>query len=201
MKRTMTGLMLLALMAVPVAFATACGGGGQSDPQTIADAVMDGFKSEKFTKGFDYMPKWVTTGAEKKAEVQKWRAKEGWDRWKDFKARLEGDNGLDPKDKSGITNSEEKWMGASDAERWAVLQGFYKVYTVDDWEKRVKEGEWYMSSRNLKLDVEGQGEGRFNYINKYNDTVTVSCWREAGVWYLADVDFKMEKKLPEKPKD
>ncbi len=58
MKRTMAGLMLLALMAVPVSFATACGGGGSSDPQSIADAVVDGFKNEKFTKYYDYMPKW-----------------------------------------------------------------------------------------------------------------------------------------------
>lgn len=201
MKRTIQGLMLLVLVAMPVAFATACGGGGQSDPQTIADAVVDGFKSEKFTKGWDYMPKWQHNSAEKMAEVKKWRGKEGWDRWKDFKNRLEGDNGLDPKDSSKITNGEEKWTGASDAERWAVLQGFYRVYTADDWEKRLKDGEWYMAGREIELAVEGQGKASFRYLNRYNDSIKVDCYREGGVWYFGDADIKMEKKLPEKPKD
>ena len=201
MKRTIQGLMLLALIAVPVAFASACGGGGQSDPQTIADAVVDGFKNEKFTKFYDYMPKWQTAASEKESEVKKWRAKEGWDRWKDLKARFEGDAGLDPKDKSGITNSEEKWIAASDAERGAVMLGFYRVYACDDWEKRVKEGEWFLDNRIMKLAIEGQGTAEFRYSNKYNDGLTVHCVREAGVWYCAGVELKMEKKMPEKPKD
>ncbi|CAG0979139.1 hypothetical protein PLCT2_01800 [Planctomycetaceae bacterium] len=201
MKRTMQGLMLLALIAVPVAFASACGGGGQSDPQSIADAVVDGFKSEKFTKGYDYLAKWKLNSGEKMAEAKKWRMKEGWERWKDLKKRFEGDEGLDPKEKSQITNGEEKWGGASDAERWAVLQGFYKVYTAEDYEKRLKEGEWYLAGRNVKLDVEGQGEASFTYVNRYNDAIKVDCYREGGVWYFGDADIKMEKKMPEKPKD
>lgn len=201
MKRTIQGLMLLALVAVPVAFATACGGGGQSDPQTIADAVIDGFASEKFTKYYDYMPKWMTSAAEKEAQVKKWRMKDGWDRWKDLKKRFEGDEGLDPKDKSGITNSEDKWVGASDAERGAVMMGFYRVYAAEDWEKRVKEGEWFLDDREVKLDVEGQGTAKFRYQNKYKDGLTVHCLREGGVWYCAGVEVRMEKKMPEKPKD
>lgn len=201
MKRTIQGLMLLALVAVPVAFATACGGGGQSDPQKIADAVMDGIKSEKFAVGFDYLPKWQHESAEKMAAAKKWRMKEGWERWKDLKKRFEGDEGLDPKEKSQITNGEEKWSDASDADRWAVLQGFYKVYTAEDYEKRLKEGDWYLAGRDIELAVEGQGTATFTYLSRYDDSVTVKCWREGGVWYFGSAKINMPKKMPEKPKD
>ncbi len=82
-----------------------------------------------------------------------------------------------------------------------MLQGFYRVYTADDWEKRLKEGEWYMAGREVKLEVEGQGVATFRYLNRYNDSIKVECYREGGVWYFGDADIKMEKKMPEKPKD
>jgi len=201
MKRTLFSITLLALIAIPTVFTTACGGGGSADPQSIADAVVSGFKNEKFTKFYDYMPKWQTAAAEQESEVKKWRAKEGWDRWKDFKTRLEGDNGLDPKDKSGITGGEEKWTGASDAERGAVLMGYYRVYVADDWEKRLKDGEWFLDGREIKLEIEGQGTATFEYKNRYNDSIEIRCFREGGVWFLNGARIKMEKKMPEKPKD
>ncbi|CAG0979159.1 hypothetical protein PLCT2_01801 [Planctomycetaceae bacterium] len=167
----------------------------------ISDAIVDGIANERFTVFYDFMPNWMASAAAKASEVRKWRMKEGWDRWKDLKARFEGDAGLDPKDRSGITSSEEMWIAASDAERGAVMLGLYRVYACDDWEKRVNEGEWFLDNRTLKLDVEGQGSAKFRYQNKYNDGLTVHCVREAGVWYCAGVELKMEKKMPEKPKD
>ena len=167
----------------------------------IADAVVDSIVDEKFTKFYDYMPHWMTAAAAKESEVRKWRMKEGWDRWTDLKMRLEGNQGLDPKDKSGITNSEAKWIDASDAQRGAVMMGFYRVYSAHDWEKRLKDGDWFLDGRDLKLDVEGQGRAKFEYRNRYNDKISVSCYREGGTWYLAGASITMEEKMPEKPKD
>jgi hypothetical protein len=169
--------------------------------QLIAEAVVEGFVSEKFTRFYDFMPSWMTATAAEKSEAMKWRMKEGWDRWKDFRKRLEGDNGLDPKDKSGITNSEAKWIDATDAQRGAVMMGFYRVYAVDAWEQRLKEGQWFLDNRVLRLEVEGQGRAEFRYSNRYRDGISVQCVREGGVWYCAGVDIKMERTLPEKPKD
>lgn len=169
--------------------------------QSIADAVVEGFVNEKFTKFYDYMPSWMISATAKETEVRKWRMKEGWDRWKDFRMHLENENGLDPKDKSGITNSEGKWVEASDAQRGAVMMGFYRVYAVEDWEKRLKEGDWFLDARDVRLDVEGQGKAKFEYKNRYNDGISISCYREGGVWYLAGVSIKVEKLMPVKPRD
>lgn len=167
----------------------------------IADAIVESCVNEKFTKFYDYMPSWMTSAAAQESEVKKWRMKEGWDRWKDFKMRLEGENGLDPKDKSGITNSEGKWIDATDAQRGAVLMGFYRAYSADDWEKRLKDGDWFLDGREVKLEVEGQGEAQLVYKNRYNDTIEIRLFREGGAWFLAGARIKMEKKMPEKPKD
>lgn len=189
-------LMLLALVAF------GCGGsGGTAEPQPIGDGVMEAIASESFTKVYDYLPDWQKDSDVKQTEVKMWRMKEGWDRWKDLKPRFEGDNGLDPKDKSGITGSEEKWTAASNAERAAVLMGFYKAYAADDFEKRLKDGKWYLADREVRLAIEGQGSAEFRYVNCYKDSIEVKCFREGGLWYLSDVKLNMEKKLPEKPKD
>ena len=50
MKRTIQGLMLLALIAVPVAFATACGGGGASSAKSVGDDALSAITGEKFDK-------------------------------------------------------------------------------------------------------------------------------------------------------
>ena len=64
-----------------------------------------------------------------------------------------------------------------------------------------EDGEWYMAGREIELAVEGQGKASFRYLNRYNDSIKVDCYREGGVWYFGDADIKMEKKPPEKPKD
>lgn len=181
---------------------SACGGGGGTpDPDPIAKGVVDAITGESFSKIWGYYPGHVHDIGKGQTEAKTWRMKEGWERWKDLKPRFEGDNGLDPKDKSGITGGEEKWVGASDAERHAVFLGLYRIYTADDWEKRLKEGGWYMASRNVKLDVEGQGTAEFRFRNRYNDSIEVGCTRENGLWYLAGVEVNIDKKMPEKPKD
>lgn len=177
------------------------GGGGGPDPRPIAEGVLDAIKSENFTAIYNYHAPWDHEMQEQETAVRKWRMTEGWDRWKDFKPRLEGDEGLDPKDKSGITGGEEKWTGASDAERYAVLIGCYRVYTADEWEKRLKESDWYWAGRTIDLKEEGQGTATFRYRNRYRDSITVSLVREGGMWYLAGVEINMDKKMPEKPKD
>lgn len=198
----MKNLMKLAPLVLVVLAMSACGGGGgTADPDAIAQGVVDAIKGENFPGVYNFLPDHQKKIMEGRAAHGQWRLKEGWERWKDFKPMFEGDNGLDPKDKSEITGGQEKWEGASDAQRFAALTGLYRMYTVDDWEKRLKDGNWLIASRRVELDIEGQGKATIRYQNEYEDTITVTCARENGLWYLAGVDHKMEKKLPDKPKD
>lgn len=198
----MKNLMKLAPLVLVVLAMSACGGGGgTADPDAIAAGVVDAIKGEKFANVYNFLPDHQKSMADGRATVGAWRMKEGWERWKDFKPMFEGDNGLDPKDKSGITGGQEKWEAASHGERYAVFLGLYRAYAADDWEKRLKDGTWVLASRSVKLDVEGQGRASISYQNQFNDTIEVACIRENGLWYLADVEMKMSKKLPDKPKD
>ncbi len=199
----MKRMLMLAPLVLLTLVAVGCGGGGgTADPKQIADAVLDDFKSENFAGIYNYYASYQHEMAEQDRQRKAWRMKEGWDRWKDFKKRLsDGDLALDPKDKSEITGSEEKWVGASDAQRYAVLEGYYRIYAADEWEKRLKESEWYWDGRKVNLQEEGEGTATFRYRNNYRDSLEVSLYREGGLWYLGGVELNFEKAMPEKPKD
>lgn len=177
------------------------GGGGAADPRPIAEGVLDALKNENFTAVYDYHAPWEHEMGEQMTGVKRWRMTEGYERWKDLKKNFEGDEGLDPKDKSEITGGEEKWSEASDAQRYAVFAGFYRVYTADDWEKRLKESDWYWAGRSINLKEEGEGEATFRYRNRYRDSITVTMVRDGGLWYLASAEINMAKEIEEKPKD
>ncbi|MCC6572949.1 MAG: hypothetical protein IT462_04075 [Planctomycetes bacterium] len=200
--KSMTRVTLLLVLCAGVIYLAGCGGGGgTAQPEDIATGAINAIKGENFTALYNYGPQWARDAQPKETEVRKWRAKEKWDLWKDFKKRFDGDGNLDPKNKSGITESEEKWMGASDAQRTAVLMGLYRIYNNEEWEKRLKEGDWYLDGRDVKLDIEGQGRATFTYRNRYNDTITVVCTRENALWSLGNVTVEMPKDMPKKPKD
>ncbi|MCC6572950.1 MAG: hypothetical protein IT462_04080 [Planctomycetes bacterium] len=172
-------------------------------PQQVGREIMGHIAAEDFTKVYAYCPTWALEAAPEETEARIWRMREKWDLWKTLKrANFEGDgpNNLDPKSKSGITDDEEKWLGATDAQRTAVFMGFYRIYSSDDWEKRLK-APWYLDSRNVKLDIEGQGQATLVYRNRYNDSVTVTLSREDGRWFLSNVQLNIPKDLPKKPKE
>lgn len=194
MKNTLK-LVPLCMLAV-LMFGCGPSGGAASSPEEIGDAVKDAIVTENFTAIYGYLPAWQIEADKGDSEVKKWRYEEKWELWKPLKEYLET---LDPKDKSGIID-EEKWKAATDAERTAVFLGCYKVYEGDKLEDRLGEGMWYMSSRNVELDVEGQGRATIVYANKYKDRIEVKCRRENGLWSLAGVEIEFPKDLPEKPK-
>lgn len=178
-----------------IAFGCGGGGGAAGSPEEIGEGVKDAIVSENFTDVYSYIPAWQIESSEGRTAVKKWRMEEGWEKWKPLKERLEK---LDPKDKSEIID-EDKWKEASNAQRLAVFMGFYKCYAADKWENRLKEGLWYLSSRDVDLDPEGQGDATMIYQNKYNDTITVRAVRENGLWSLRNASLEMAEDLPEKP--
>jgi hypothetical protein len=196
-------MLMLAPLVLLTLVAVGCGGGGgTADPKQIADAVLEDFKSENFKGIYAYQAPHELEIREQDRTRRGWRMKEKWDLWKNLKKDLsDGDGSLDPKDKSGIANSEEKWTGASDAERYAVLEGYYRIYAADEWEKRLKESDWYWVGRKVNLQEEGEGSATFSYRNNYRDRLEVSLYREGGLWYLGGVELNFEKAMPEKPKD
>src|SRR5690606_37225022 len=109
----MKRMLMLAPALLLVLSAAGCGGGGgTADPRQIADAVRDDFKSEDFAGIYDYFAPHHHEMGEDDTRRRSWRMTEKWDLWKDLKKRLsDGHGSLDPKDKSGITESEEKWVG------------------------------------------------------------------------------------------
>ncbi|MDC1143015.1 hypothetical protein OAU50_07985, partial [Planctomycetota bacterium] len=134
------------------------------------------------------------------AEIRAWRVEEGYDRWKDYKDRLEGDNGMDPKSKSGI-EGEDDWKEMSYGKAIALEKGFYKVYANDDWEKRLTEVKWAYQGHREELEIEGQGKATYQYENVYGDSITIQCERKGGLWYMSRAGIEMSKELPKKPKD
>lgn len=174
------------------------GGGGAADPKDIASAVVSKLSAMDFDSMDELMEVDMDLDAGK--EVREWRIKEGYDRWKDYKKRLEGDGGMDPKSKSGI-DGEEKWKEMSWGKKQGLEMGLYRLYANDDLEKRLKDMKWAYAGKNVKLDVEGQGRAEVVFINGYHDMIEVKCKRVNGLWYLTDVEVKMEKELPKKPKD
>ncbi len=190
---------MVALLSLVVLAMAGCGaGGGAADPQSIADAAVKKILAKDFDSVFDLMD----TGGQDASglgEIREWRITEKYDLWKDYKKRLEGDNGRDPKSKSGI-DGEEAWKKMSKGKEWALEQGFYRLYVNDDLDKRL-EMRWALSSREFELKVEGHGSAEFYYKNGYRDSISVACVRLNGLWYLKSVKVSMEKELPKKPKE
>jgi hypothetical protein len=189
-------LLPLALLAVA---AFGCGGGGgAADPKAIADDAVKMIRAKDFDSVYNLTDR-TYKDESAQGEVREWRITEGYDRWKDYKKDLEGDNGWDPKSKSGI-DGEDAWKGMSAGKGWALRRGLYKLYANDDLDKRL-EMTWALADGGVKLEEEGHGEAEFMYMNGYGDTINVKCERLNGLWYLRSVQVGMEKELPKKPKD
>lgn len=196
MKTLLKSAPLLALILM----LSSCGGGsgGAADPKEIGSAVLAKLNAMDFDTLDELMENDMDIDAAK--EVRDWRIKEGYDRWKDYKKRLEGDAGMDPKSKSGI-DGEEKWKEMTWGKKQGLEFGLYKLYANDDLEKRLKEMKWAYVGSEQKLAIEGQGSAELVYINGYQDMIEVRCVRKNGLWYLTGVEVKMSKELPKKPKD
>ncbi|MCG3184442.1 MAG: hypothetical protein ICCCNLDF_02562 [Planctomycetes bacterium] len=196
----MKNLMKLAPMVLVVLAMSACGGGGggTTDPKSIADDFMKKF----LAKDFDSIEALTYTEFEDESalgEVRKWRIDEKYDLWKEYKARLEGDNGMDPKSKSGI-DGEEAWKNMSKGKGYALRRGLYKLYANDDLDKRL-EMTWACAEGGYELKEEGHGEAEFFFMNGYGDSVKINCVRINNLWYLRSFNVGMEKELPKKPKE
>ncbi|MBK8206053.1 MAG: hypothetical protein IPK87_04560 [Planctomycetes bacterium] len=190
---------MVALLSLVVLAMAGCGaGGGAADPQSIADAAVKKILAKDFDSVFDLTD---TSGQDTAGlgEIREWRITEKYDLWKDYKKRLEGDDGMDPKSKSGI-DGEEAWKNMSQGKGWALRQGYYRLYANDDLDKRL-EMRWAMANREMELKEEGHGGAEFRYMNGYGDSIKVECYRLNGLWYLASAKVSMEKELPKKPKD
>ena len=174
------------------------GGGGSADPKAIADDAVKMIKAKDFDSVYDLTDR-TYLDESGYGEVREWRITEGYERWKDYKAGLEGDNGTDPKSKSGI-DGEDAWKNMSAGKSWALRKGLYKLYVNEDLDKRL-EMTWALSGGDVELKEEGHGSAEFVYANGYRDMISVKCTRKNGLWYLSDVDVTMEKELPKKPKD
>lgn len=195
----MKNLMKLAPLVLVVLAMSACGGGGgTAQPKDIADAFMKKF----LAKDFDTISDLTYREFEDESalgEVRAWRIENGYDRWSDYKKRLEGDAGMDPKSKSGI-DGEEAWKNTSYGKGYALRKGLYKLYANDDLDKRL-EMTWALAGGEFKLVEEGHGDAEFYYTNGYGDGVEIKCVRVNGLWYLSSFTVRMEKELPKKPKD
>lgn len=173
------------------------GGGGAADPKEIGDAALKKILAKEFDTLDSLMEQDIDLEGVK--EVRDWRIKEGYDRWKDYKKRLEGDAGMDPKSKSGI-DGEDKWKEMTYGKKIGLEMDLYKLYANDDLDKRL-EMRWAMANREMELKEEGHGGAEFRYMNGYGDSIKVECYRLNGLWYLASAKVSMEKELPKKPKD
>lgn len=195
----MKNLLKAAPFAALLIMLSSCGGGGggTADPKDIGDSALKKFLAKDFDSMIDLLDQ-STGDWSGREEVENWRKAEGYEIWKDYKDRLEGDNGMDPKSKSGI-DGESKWKEMSAGKDWALRNGFYKLYACDDLDKRL-EMKWVHTSTSTDLKIEGQGEGSVTYMNGYGDRLTVSCVRRGGLWYMTDANPKMDKELPKKPK-
>jgi len=189
---------LLPLAALAVMLFGCGAGGGAADPQSIADDAVKMILKKDFDSVYNLTDR-TYMDESAAGEVREWRISEGYDRWKDYKERLEGDNGMDPKSKSGI-DGEDAWKSMSPGKGWALRKGLYKLYAKEDLDKRL-EMTWALVSGDVTLKEEGHGTAEFGYINGYGDSIGVSCTRQNGLWYLSGVEVSMEKDLPKKPKD
>lgn len=195
----MKTMLKFAPMVALVVMMSACGGGGGTpDPRDIGHAAFKKIIAKDFDSLDGLMDTWGGD-ANAEREVGQWRVKEGYDRWKDFKTKLEGDNGMDPKSKSEI-DSEEKWTSASYGKEMGLRWGLYRLYAVDDLDKRLGEVPWAWGATQ-RLAIEGQGTAEMVFSNVYEDTITVTMARRDGLWYLTGVSVQFEKELPKKPKD
>ena len=123
-------LMVLAL----VMFGCGGGSGGTAEPQDIGDAVLKKIKDKDFDSVADLIDQ-SDADMSGIGEIRSWRIENGFERWKDYKKTLEGDDGMDPKSKSGI-DGEDAWKSMSMGKSYALQTGLYRLYAVDDLDKR-----------------------------------------------------------------
>ncbi|MHC4841168.1 MAG: hypothetical protein ACYTDT_09470 [Planctomycetota bacterium] len=186
-------------MLVLVFVVTSCGAsGGTADGKQTADAAFEKIINQEWDTLIDLKEQDGDEAA--LGEVRTWRIDEGYDRWKEYKKRLEGDDGYDPKGKSGI-EGEDDWKTMSRGKGEALRAGFYRVYVNDEWEKRLTEMKWAYAGHSEELEVEGQGKASYTYMNGYGDSISIRCKRVGGLWYLTSAKLDMEKEVPKKPKD
>ncbi|MCF6227999.1 MAG: hypothetical protein L3J82_04920 [Planctomycetes bacterium] len=178
---------------------TSCGAsGGTPEPKQIADAAY----AKIIAQDFDTLIELMDTSDmnfDASAEVRAWRIEEKFDTWKAVKEDYKGDEGYDPEKESGIED-EESWKEMKPGTEMALKMGLYKVYANDEWEKRLTELPWEPTRASKKLQIEGQGTATFKFRNVYKDSIEILCERKDGMWYLAGVELRMAKEVPEPPK-
>jgi hypothetical protein len=189
---------LLPLAALAVMMFGCGAGGGAADPKSIADEAVKMIRAKDFDSVWNLTDR-TYYDESAMGEIREWRITEKYDLWKDYKARLEGDNGMDPKSKSGI-DGEDKWKSMSRGKGYALSAGYYRLYANDDLDKRL-DMTWGLSDGGVELKEEGHGRAGFTYRNGYGDKIDVECVRLNGLWYLTSAEVKMEKELPKKPKE
>ncbi|MCC6150903.1 MAG: hypothetical protein IT461_11680 [Planctomycetes bacterium] len=183
MKRTIQGLMLLALIAVPVAFATACGGGGASSAKSVGDDALSAITGEKFDKLAGLMAEWDVNNAKQRHANYLWRIEKEKIKYKDNVEPFIKQQ--DPEGKAKI-DSTDSFKSASIETFIAVEQGAYKIYKGKKLEDRLK-AEWSMTDYSIRHGLEGDASASMTYMNKFNDSITVSTTRVEGKWYLDSV--------------
>ncbi|MBK9975699.1 MAG: hypothetical protein IPP14_13080 [Planctomycetes bacterium] len=196
----MKNLLKAAPLMVLLVILSSCGGGsgGAADPKEIGDAALKKILAKEFDTLDSLMEQDMDMSAVK--ELRDWRIKEGYERWKDYKKRLEGDGGMDPKSKSGI-DGEDKWKEMSYGKKMGLEMDLYKLYANEDVDKRLGEMKWAYIGKQVKLVEEGQGTATVHYMNGFQDMIEVKCKRINSLWYLTSVEVTMSKEPPKKPKD
>jgi len=187
--------LILPVMAL-VLFLAGCGGGGSADTLAVSDAVLKDILAKRFDN-FDRLMDSKYLDQRGMQRVRDWEIAEGYRTWADFRKDLEGDEGMDPRNESGI-KSEDDWKKMSMGKAFGLMLGLYRLHAVDDLDKRLS-APWHLDSGSETLRVEGQGEARITYSNGYNDRITVTCTRRDGLWYLAGIETRFNKELRKKP--
>jgi hypothetical protein len=192
-------MLKFAPMVALVVMMSACGqSGGTADSRDIGDAVLAKIQAKDFDTLVSLMDQ-SETDLPAQMKVRDWKVENKYDTWKQYKARLEGDNGMDPKSKSGI-DGEDAWKSMDFGKHLALSLGLYRLHAIEDLDKRL-EGPWALEGKRDKLEIEGQGSSTLSYGNGYGDTITVRCERKGGLWYLANVSTEFEKDTPKPPKE
>lgn len=184
-------LLVLALAVI------SCGpsGGAAGTPEEIGDAVKDAIVGISFTDVYSYLPAHRIESDKQANDAKAWRWEEGYERWKDVEEYIKE---LDPERESGMTD-EDGFKNASHAERYALMQGLYKLHDIEKKDERLGDGLWFRASRSVELNVEGQGSATVTYSNKYGDSIRVRCVREDGLWALSRLEVSIPKEAPKKP--
>lgn len=195
MKRTIQGLMLLALIAVPVAFATACGGGGASSAKSVGDDALAAITKEKFDNLTGLMAEWDVNNAKQRHANYLWRIEKEKIKYKDDVEPFIKQQ--DPEGKAKI-DSTDSFKSASIETFIAVEQGVYKIYKGKKLEDRLK-ADWWMTDYTIRHGLEGDASATMGYMNKFNDSITVSATRVDGKWFLDGVSVSFAENAEDVP--